>query len=413
MQVALLVIFGVHTAKAHEAAAEAPIFAEAPCVTVVDKSVRPSVSIAYNIAYDDVMLEAGDIPVEDAKTHQFFAFRGAIFKSGLGLAYFPHDAPSDAGVQLPLWITLADVKRAANASGDADGTGFSEQDVPEGAVLEDTPQLAERWLRIHPDGGRLPITLEQATRPVVWNVSDVPPGLYTVVTYIFSPPWNGWALRPGLVKVVDGTGDGEDAGAAGGADPAAVVDEVDSFVFSYQGRRVGGCLDAAPGTVVRGMMRVDERAEHGWQPWLDATEVSGERFDFCFVNPYPELTGSVRLRFDLEAPDGTTTYSYSPDLLTYLSGSGSCEADEEICCEGVLEALATGDGGVGAVGKAVADAPGADGVGGGPEPASSAECGCRLAGGRPIGSTYGAFGLLALCAQVARRRRKCSRRAKE
>ena len=48
--------------------------------------------------------------------------------------------------------------------------------------------------------------------------------------------------------------------------------------------------------------------------------------DLCFVDPQPQLTGSVRLRFDLVAPDGTARSFYSPDTITTLPPGASLDS---------------------------------------------------------------------------------------
>ena len=106
-------------ARAHEAPAALPEFAPEECIRVIDPSEESILEIAYSVPMDDIVLTFGDIAVEDARTHQFFAFRGALHPIGFDYQLYPFNVESDGTTypaMLPLWITLADVKRASDAA---------------------------------------------------------------------------------------------------------------------------------------------------------------------------------------------------------------------------------------------------------------------------------------------------------
>src|SRR5262249_45624709 len=151
-----------------------------------------------------------------------------------------------------------DVMRAALASGDVAGAMFSASDIPGDAILVQDAALSGSFVRITAYAARLPITLKQAMTAVHWDLSQVAPGAYTIAAYIFSPPYNGWAIRPGLVKLTDAQHDV----------PAAVIDPVNDFVFSYQGRKVSACIDAPSGTRLEVAMGFAEHPELGYMPAL-------------------------------------------------------------------------------------------------------------------------------------------------
>jgi hypothetical protein len=320
---ALLPVALASQARAHPAPAEAPDFPATQCVTVVDRDAQKNFDIEYSLLTDDTMFGLADIPLPDAKTHQFFAVAGAVASDAVSYQVFPF-RPADAEpIELPLWITVDDVKRAAHASGTVEGAMFSQSDVPDGTTLADSSALAGLWQRVTQDDARVPITLEQAKQGARWNVQDVTPGVYSIAAYIFSPPYNGWAVRPGVIKVVDGEHDM----------PAGTIDSIDEFVFSYQGRRVSACLDVPKGTRLDAYFNVEERPEAGWMRWISGREVESGQLDLCFHDPKPELTGSVRMRFDLTGPDGTLTTLHSADTITALQGSGPCIASDTLCCD--------------------------------------------------------------------------------
>lgn len=287
-----------------------------------DKQTTAALHVAYNVAVDDTAFTIGDIVLPDAKTHQFFAFRGALLAHDLGHDVFAFEPPDRPPVQLPVWISSADVKRAAQATNTLDGTAFTENDIPEGAVLDANLGLEDLYRRVSADDARVPITQAQAQKGVDWPLADVTPGLYTFAGYIFSPPYNGWAPRAQLIEVVDGAPPG----------PAAQLASIGGALFPYQGRIVRGCLVAPEGTRVSGSFRVLERPEHGWIEWLASEPIAGDVLELCFRSPRPELTGSIRLRLDLTAPDGSTRSFYSIDTITALPGSGACVPGDSTCC---------------------------------------------------------------------------------
>jgi hypothetical protein len=331
--------------RGHPAPAEPPDFGHPPCVAVVDKDRDPSLAIAYTVQMDVTALSQGDIPVPDANTYQFFAFLGGVVTHSAGYQLLPFQPPEAEAIDLPAWITADDLKRAAKASQTAEGVLLSESSIPPNEVLAENPLLASLWLRINQDDARIPITLAAAARGVTWDVRDVAPGSYSIASYIFSPPNNGWALRPGVVKVVDSTHDA----------PAGVVESIQELVFSYQGRRVRACLDVPSGTRLTASFTVEGRPELGWTPWIADREIRTGELELCFHNPSPGLTGSVHLKLELTAPDGSMTTLHAPDTLTSLVGSGSCSPSETLCCDfagGVSGAagMTSGDAGTGLAG---------------------------------------------------------------
>lgn len=364
------------TARAHEAAAEPPLFERVECIERVDTREVDALELAYGVAYDDTALMVGDIDLPDAKTHQFFAFAGTLVADGFAQDFHPFDAEGPA-VQLPAWITVDDVKRAAQASGSVDATGFSASDVPAGAVLDAVPELQGRYLRITADDARVPITQAQAAKGVRWALAGVPAGVYTLAGYIFSPPYNGWSVRTAKVKIVDSELDA----------PALDVEPVRASLFASQGLRVRGCLDVPEGSELRGDFAIEERPEAGYVPWLEARPARSGDLQLCFHNPRPELTGSLRLRFELRAKDGRRWLYYAPDPITALPGGGECVEAGDVCCDFPRQAAAVDepaepDAGLVVAGRG-ADAPDAGGEAApDPEPPSTRSAtptGCAVA----------------------------------
>jgi hypothetical protein len=329
-------------AGAHPQAAQTPVFvAPSDCVTVVDKRTAATFNVSYTLPFDDTEITFGDIPVSDAKTHQFFAFSSAIHNAALQIEAYSFDATRAPHV-IPEWISVDDVMRAAQAAPGAQGVVFSESTVPADTVLENDGALAGLWRPITFVTQRVPITMAQASRGATWDLTAVPGGLYTVAGYVFSPPYNGWSLRPGLVKVLDG----------GLEPPALVIEPINEFVFQYQGRRVGLCANVPNATRLTASFRVVSQPGSEWTPFVLDQPVSSGRSELCFRAP-AGVAGEIRMRFDLRTPDGTSASFYSPDALTALVGDGRCSAQGTICCD---FAASAGQGGAGGSGPSVAGA---------------------------------------------------------
>lgn len=315
-------------ASAHPGTAPGPIFDPVPCVVALDRDAQPSLQIDYALEGDYVQLTEGDIPLPDALTHQFFAFEGTILVRGFAPELHGFDASQDAGAPLPLWITQGDVERADHSS-QASGLFYDLSPArADSAVLEENPAFQDRYRRITGDDARVSITLEQSLQGVRWDVSTTPTGVYTVAGYIFSPPYNGWEIRPGLVKISSAEHD----------PPAAVLDRVQEALFPGQGRRIGLCVDAVPGTRLRTYARLEAEGA-AWQEWGDEASVESGTIERCFHAPDPAWIGAVRIRADLIDAEGVARSYYSPDVLTQLPGKSPCVASESICCEPARAAI--------------------------------------------------------------------------
>jgi hypothetical protein len=141
---------------------------------------------------------------------------------------------------------------------------------------------------------------------------------------VFSPPYNAWAARKGVVKVVDG----EHNPAAGALSP------VNEVVFAYQGRRVQGCVDVPEATRLDAYYYVEEQPELGWLPWLQDKPIETGDQELCFHVDRTDVVGSIRLRWDLRPPDGApVTTLRTQDTFTWLPGSGECQASDTHCCD--------------------------------------------------------------------------------
>lgn len=308
------------SAHAHPVPALAPDFGAPECITVVDKRSEPQISLDYLVGYDDVMEEPDHIPVADQKTHQFFAFRGQLTASDPVYTYAPFDPALEPDIALPMWINQTDLQACA-----AKNTPMiAPQFTPEGIganTLSERPDMMGQWLNVREM--RVPITERQGMLGLRWMLADVPPGVYQAAAYIYSPPFNAWEPRPGVIKVVDGTRDV----------PAVTMSSVDASLFEGQGRKVGGCVNAPPGTQLQAYARATETPNAPWEMWDSKPADDTGRFEFCYRSPKPGFSGIMELRVVAVSPEGDMTAAYAPDQIVLIPTASTCTPSAKLCCD--------------------------------------------------------------------------------
>jgi hypothetical protein len=398
-------------AAAHPAPATPPEFLPGECITVVDTRETQALELGYDVAFDDDVFSPGEIQLPDGKTHQFFAFAGVVGKLAASGGYqlFPFDAAIDRPFALPLWLDQSDVDRAAGAAGPVDMTGFTAAQVHAGDVLAARSDLEPHVHAFGDETTRVPITKEQAQKGVRWDLRGVVPGLYTVAGYVFSPPYNDWAARFGVIKLVDGRS----------AVPAAAIEPIDTVLFAGRGRRVKGCVDAPTGSTLSAWVRSEELPDAPWESWLDRQPLSAlgkdGSFELCFMNPEPGRSGMLRVRVEIAAPDGQRSAAYSPDALLAVATRAACVESEDTCCAGSAlpaapqtatadrdpQANTAADAQTAAGGERAEPEPPARGAVGGSKQEGAGGCAVRA------GETCGPFSLALalLCAVTGRFRR--------
>ena len=341
---------GPARAAAHPGPGYPPEFAIGNCITVVDQGSTPSMQLPYTVLADDVTFGEGEIQLPDSKTHQFFAFRGAVVTVALSNAYqlFPFDPAIEQALPMAMWLDQDDVERAAGAAGPVDMTGFTAAMVLPDSVLSARAELRPYLLPFADKTSRVPITVQQANMGASWDLRSLAPGVYAVGGYVFSPPFNDWAMRAGVVKVVDGQT----------AVPAAVVEPIDAFLYAGQGRKIGGCVDAPAGSKLRTWIRAEDMPDQPWEPWLDDQPVDGDRFELCLQNALPGRAGLLRVRVQVTAPDGQSSVAYSPDTVLAVATQAACVESAKTCCP---PAMTPPDAGVSDAGMPVGGDGGASG----------------------------------------------------
>ena len=304
-------------ASAHFGPAEPPDFGAPECIVKDDLRVAHEVMLSYDLGFDDTEPEIGHIWIMDSKTHQFFAFRGTVLQALPRYYYWPFTLGTRTN--LPIWMDRDELLRADAANDPSVNPDFHAADIGNNVLAERT-DVAGQWLKV---SQRMPITLDQASKGVRWDLTGVAPGIYQIASYTFSPPFNAWEPRPGVIKVFDGT-----------VEPAAVtVDSIDGMLYSGQGRSITGCVDAPAGSTLSLSYSLDDENESDWKPWRKDVPVQNGHFDVCFSSPDPQLSGLVRLRVGVKTPAGLETQAYSPDRLVVVSSALACSAGDSHCCQ--------------------------------------------------------------------------------
>jgi hypothetical protein len=289
------------------------VWTDGPCATVVDRSSATTVHFEYGVALEDLGPRTED-EVDDSRTHQFFAFARLDY-AAVGTAQ-----------RLPPWITNADIERAALVDPDV-----VPDDIDPVDVLEVTSRFAASdWMRITPDEARVPISNAQTAMGVDWDVTSVPPGVYTIWGYTWEPLTNLWAPRPGFVKVIASATEADAAG------PAIALLHDSEVVTVGEPYAVAGCADVPAGsTLDLEWGPVEGPVEPAWQPLVDDAPIATGMLALEITLP-PEAAGEgfgekrVRLRATVTDPSGNAYVAYSPGA--YEVVAAEAEADEGCAC---------------------------------------------------------------------------------
>lgn len=292
-----------------------PVFFDAQCLSVVDRSVDPVFHLDIAIPFED--LETTSDELDDSRRFEFFA------------------VCSDPSLAepLPSWTRVSDVERAADA-------GLLSMEPSDSDVLESSSQWSGCAISMMPDGQRMPISCA-ATRPgLQWDTRGVPAGNYTVWGYTFEPPINVWEPRPGVVQVVD--------------DPELAPPVANLLTPAVEGQRVylgdefaiRGCGGGPAGTTITlSWISVIElgRPEANWTSFAEIDLSGGASqgdFEVVFEPPAEAKSQSVVVRAVARAASGESWTAYAPGTLLVVEGDGEsdtarvpegpdyCEADE-------------------------------------------------------------------------------------
>ena len=310
------------TAHAHPSPAEPPEFFPADCILVIDKQQHASWHLDYAVLADDTAPETDHVSLADSKTHQFFALGGTLFERASSHELVLFGDEEARAHTMPTWLNADDVMRTAAGVTPEDMTGFTAEQVLAQDILENDPLLSSAIRPLAAGTARVPITGARATAGVTWDLRDVPPGVYQIAAYIFSPPYNGWSVRPGLVKVVDGALDAE-------APAAVALESVAGRVFAGQGRKVRGCVDAPEGSLLEIGKRAQADAAGAFEPWIMQPASNG-MFELCLENV--GVNAALELRATVRTPAGALATTQSAAAISLFSNAAACAESELLCC---------------------------------------------------------------------------------
>lgn len=287
------------------------VWSDAPCATVVNRSETATVHFDYVVPLEDLGPLTDD-EVEDSRTHQFFAFTRLDY-AAVGTAQ-----------RLPPWIGQADIDRAALVDPEVVPANIEAIDV-----LETTTRFEPaEWLRITADDARVPISDAQAAMGVDWDVTAVPPGVYSIWGYTWEPLTNLWAGRPGFVKLVQSAALADDVGPA----IALLVDNGE--VTTGVPHPVLGCADVPAGSTVTIEWGIAPGPiEPAWELLIEDAPIETGALAIAIELPARAVEGQVgqtlvRLRATVTDPEGAQHVAYSPGAYQVVAGEQPPDAGD-------------------------------------------------------------------------------------
>ena len=360
---------------------------EAPCLTVVDRSVDPVLELDYAIPFEDT--EVGEDEVADSRTHQFLAFC----------------RDKDPQTVLPNWDAWEDVVAAENITLDDEP-----DEVTDEQVLDLSPEWEGCWTRITADADRRPITDAMAAQPITWDTTGLEAGPWIVYGYTYEPAFNVYVRRPGLVQIVDDP-------APESSPPGLAITTTEQILYKGGETTFEGCIAAAEGSTVDVYWSIAGDTTE-WVPFLEGEAVAGQSFSIPFMAPEAMTGKAAMIRMDITDPQGRSFTGYMTELVMVLQ-----QEDPEDCDEGGGAFVANpgcGDDGSGSGDEASAEtdsgAASTTGDGGGETdnsttPAASDDGGTPGCGCTASSSHHGPLGLGAMLVLLSigrwpRRRRR-------
>lgn len=259
-----------------------PVLWDSPaCMTVVDRSVDPVLSLHYTIPYEDTAVTPEE--VADSRRHQFFALCRDFIGQGIGTP--------------PVWITNADVAAAA-ALALVDPNTLGPEDI-----LTSSTAWKGCWTRITGDDERRPITVEAAMEPVLWDTSGLPVGPRIVMGYTWEPVYNLWSKRGGVVQIVD---DLDPAASP----PALAISTPEFIVLAGDAVMIEGCVRVMAGATLSASWANTQDPALTWFPFAQDVPVTDETFALPFVAPPTAMGQALFLRVEVVDPLGRRFTGY-------------------------------------------------------------------------------------------------------
>jgi uncharacterized protein (TIGR03382 family) len=344
-------------------------WSDAPCMTIVDRSVSPIHEFGYSIPYEDIDVTADEVP--NSRTHQFFAYCRDHHLEEI----------------LPSWITEAEPMAAAEAGlGNIDGVDFEEH------VLENNLEWAGCWTRITADDQRRPITFAAAAEPVAWDTTALPAGTWVVEGYTYEPWFNLWTPHPGVFKIVD---DPDPAASP----PAAALTFAEQAVTFGDSATISGCVDAMSGSTMTFSWALSVIGQDPvWTPFATDVAVEGGGFEIAYEPTIETVSSSVMIRVEVSDPLDRTWTAHAIEYIAVTEdvGDEGCDGGSFISnpCD-----TDTDTGETGATGDEVGDDPSETGPTLSEDGESNCNCSTSVAP-----NAVASLALLVILAQLRRRR---------
>lgn len=286
---------------------------------VLDLDQTRTYELRYDVIADDTAADPDLLPLPDTKSHEFFAVAGRVMPSATGSSVVSSSDPEGIRVPLPSWHSEQDLTRARAVADDHPQA----LEILEGAgqPLLASPELSSLFFAFSENAGRVPITQAQSRRGALWDLSGAEPGTYQIVAHTFSPPYNAWTPRPGLVRLT-----------RGGRGPAGLwLANSSTRLFASHGNRIRGCASAPQGSRLSIGIRAEHAPDSDFEDVLTNVELDAMgRFESCVS--YPEADAMWATRATLETPDGDRVFGFMEGPVTTFAAGAGCEPTSTRCC---------------------------------------------------------------------------------
>lgn len=277
------------------------LFPPHECLTVVDRTVDPTLTFAVHIPFEDTALTEDEL--EDSRTFSFF-----------GLCRDP-----GALEVMPNWIAQDDVDRALAAGIIEEGVGGVLLDDPAWATGHDGADTCVQDIT----GTRTPIACAAIEDGIAWDTTNARAGNYVIRGYTFAPASNLWTVRSGVVQVNDGAM----------LPVATLVSPMFDAQRAYieDGYRVLGCMDGPVGTTVTlqwaSTFSDDLGDDAAWTTFAEL-DAADQVIDLRFLMPAETESLGLILRAVARGPDGATWIGQTPGFITVYAGDGTSDDPE-------------------------------------------------------------------------------------
>ena len=279
-----------------------PEFDDLPCMTVVDRSTDPTLTLAYS--YDPGLVQMAALG--GAQTLSLIAFRSRPRR-------------------LPTWLStdLYQAQKDAYSGGECDIPDAGPEDI-----LETSVELAGEWTLLTPTP--LAVTVEQAAAGFTWDTTGMDPGTYHLFAFTDAGRFPAWTIVRGGFTVADDPTD-----AAASPPGVFLLDPVGLSPIPGQEYGLRGCAFAMPGSEldVEWATSAPTPQEQLWHFIATCLPLEGESIRVPYLLPEETAGAQVQFRATVRDPVGRedstfTLFSLVAESCTTSTPGPHCDGFE-------------------------------------------------------------------------------------